>query len=73
MLPKAVTVSMAGMAIAEGLCHIVGIGGYYINPKFGFVTSLPATCIILGGIALVLQLFIYLLRQWLTVRPKEAV
>lgn len=73
VLPKAVTVSMAGMAIAEGLCQIIGIGGYYINPKIGQVTSLPATCIVLGGIALILQFIIYLLRQWLTVRPKEAV
>lgn len=73
VLPRAVTVSMAGMVIAEGLCHIVGIGGYSINPKFGYVTTLTSTCIVLGGIALILQLIIYLLRLWLTVRPKEAV
>jgi oligopeptide transport system permease protein len=72
VLPKAVTVSLAGMAIAEALCHIVGIGGYYINPKFGIITTLPATCIVLGGMALVLQFIIYLLRLRFTVRPKEA-
>ncbi|MDF2924921.1 MAG: hypothetical protein K0R57_3835 [Paenibacillaceae bacterium] len=73
VLPKTITVSMAAMVVAEGLCHIVGIGGYYINPKFAGVSSLPATCIILGGIALLLQLLIHLLRLRLTVRTKEAV
>ncbi len=73
VLPKAVTASLAGMVIAEGLCQIVGIGGYSINPKFAGVTSLTATSILLGGMALLLQLIIYLLRVWLTVRPEEAV
>lgn len=73
VLPRAVTVSVAGMAVAEALCHIVGIGGYYINPKFGAVTSLPATSIVLGGIALTLHVVLYLLRLRFAVRPKEAV
>lgn len=72
VLPKAVTASLAGMVIAEGLCQIIGIGGYYINPKFAGYSSLTATCIVLGGIALVLQLIIHLLRLRFTVRRKEA-
>lgn len=72
VMPKAISVSLGGMVIAETMCHIVGIGGYYMNPKFMLITSLTATSIVLGGIALLLQFVLLLLRKWLVVGTREA-
>ncbi|WP_442604389.1 ABC transporter permease subunit [Paenibacillus sp. KN14-4R] len=67
ILPRATTVAIGSMIIAEVLCHISGIGGY-LTRSF---TTLPLTCMILALFALILQGVYSLLRKMLVVSTKE--
>ncbi|MGZ4135780.1 MAG: ABC transporter permease subunit [Tumebacillaceae bacterium] len=62
-LPKAVTLSIASMAIAEVMCTIFGLGGYAIDPSIPYVTSLSTTCAILALFALAAKALFWLIRE----------
>jgi oligopeptide transport system permease protein len=72
VLPKAFTMAVASMAIAEVICTIVGLGGFMKNPYFFNINALPFTSMVLGGIIIAFHLMVTLVRKWLVVRVKEA-
>ncbi|MCR8644196.1 ABC transporter permease subunit [Paenibacillus sp. N1-5-1-14] len=67
ILPRATTVAIGGMIIAEVLCRISGIGGYLTIAY----SNLPITCAILALFALIMQGIYALLRKMLIVSTKE--
>ena len=71
VLPKAVSVAITSMVVAEVMCGIFGLGGYAINSSIYRVTSLPTTCAILAVFAIVCHLVIAVLRKRLVVDTKE--
>jgi oligopeptide transport system permease protein len=71
VLPKATTVAITSMVVAEALCQIVGLGGYLIHPNLEAANALPITCIILTGIVMIFNVIYVLLRQRFIVPVKE--
>jgi oligopeptide transport system permease protein len=71
ILPRATTMAIASMVIAEVVCNIIGIGGYVLNPDIQNIGSLPFTSILLVLFALAFHGLFALIRKWLVVRSKE--
>lgn len=71
VLPKATTLAIASMAVAEAICNILGLGGYVINPTFQNVSSMPLTCVILAFFAIVFHGLYALLRKRFVVSTRE--
>jgi oligopeptide transport system permease protein len=72
VLPKAFTMAVASMAIAEVTCTIIGLGGFMKSPYMQNINALPLTSMVLGGIVVVFHLIVNLIRKWLVVRVLEA-
>jgi oligopeptide transport system permease protein len=72
VLPKAFTLAVASMAVAEVICNIIGLGGVMRNPYVFNISALPLTSMVLGGIVLVFHLAVTLIRKLFVVQPKEA-
>lgn len=71
IMPRAVTVGVTSMAVAEVMCMIFGLGGYVINPSVSAVTSLTTTCAILAVITMLLHLLFFLIRKKFVVNTSE--
>lgn len=71
VLPKATTIAIASMAVAEAICNILGLGGYVVNPTFQNVSSMPLTCVILALIAISFHGLYALLHKRFIVRTRE--
>ncbi|KIL39698.1 hypothetical protein SD70_18215 [Gordoniibacillus kamchatkensis] len=71
-LPKATTLALASMGVAEAICNIMGLGGYIVNPTFQNVSAMPVTCAILAAIAIAFHGLYALLRRTFVISTKEA-
>jgi oligopeptide transport system permease protein len=71
VLPKATTMAIASMVIAEVVCNIIGIGGYVLNPGIQNIGALAFTSMLLVLFALAFNGLFAWIGKWLVVRPKE--
>jgi oligopeptide transport system permease protein len=71
IMPKATTIAVSSMAVAEVLCNIVGVGGYIIRPFFQDVSALPLMCTLLAVFTISLHGIFALIRKLLVVNTKE--
>jgi oligopeptide transport system permease protein len=72
ILPKATTLALASMAVAEAVCDILGLGGVIVSPRMRGVSALPISCITLAVISILFHaLYAFLHKRW-TVRTREA-
>ncbi|WNR44344.1 ABC transporter permease subunit [Paenibacillus roseipurpureus] len=71
ILPRATTLALASMAVAEAICGIGGLGGFIILPVYQGITSMSAICVVLGLVAMAFHLLYALLRKRFVVRPGE--
>ncbi|NOV02492.1 ABC transporter permease subunit [Paenibacillus planticolens] len=73
VLPKATTLALASMAVAEAICGISGLGGFIISPVMQSVSSMSVICISLALLAMAFHVLYALLRKKFIVRTGEAV
>lgn len=73
ILPKATTLALASMAVAEAICGISGLGGFIVSPALQSVSSMSAICIALALVAMAFHVFYALLRKKFIVRTGEVV
>ncbi|MNR14893.1 Binding-protein-dependent transport system inner membrane component [compost metagenome] len=71
ILPRATTLALASMAVAEAICGIGGLGGFIILPIYQGVTSMSAICVVLGLVAMAFHVLYALLRKRFVVRTEE--
>jgi oligopeptide transport system permease protein len=71
IMPKATTIAVSSMAVAEVLCNIVGVGGYIIRPFYQDVSALPLMCTLLAVFTISLHGIFALIRKFLVVNTKE--
>ncbi|WP_223192688.1 ABC transporter permease subunit [Paenibacillus sedimenti] len=71
ILPKATTLALASMAVAEAICGIFGLGGFIISPVVQSFSSMSVICMALALIAMAFQGFYALLRKKFVVRTRE--
>jgi oligopeptide transport system permease protein len=71
-LPKATTLALAGMAVAEAICNILGLGGYIVNPVYQNVNATPVTCVLLAAVAIAFHGLYAMLRRTFVISTKEA-
>ncbi|MDD9270576.1 ABC transporter permease subunit [Paenibacillus sp. GCM10023248] len=71
ILPKATTLALASMAVAEAICGILGLGGFIISPALQNVSSMSVICIALALVALAFHALYALLRKRWLVRTGE--
>jgi oligopeptide transport system permease protein len=71
VLPKATTVALASMVVAEVICNIIGLGGFVIHPFYEDVSAMPLTCMLLAVFAMGFHGLYALLRKLLVVHTKE--
>jgi oligopeptide transport system permease protein len=72
IMPKAATIAVSSMAIAEVLCNIVGVGGYVIRPFYQDVSALPLVCTLLAVFTISIHGIVALIRKLFIVKIKEA-
>ncbi|MCY9666486.1 ABC transporter permease subunit [Paenibacillus alginolyticus] len=70
-LPKATTMAVASMVIAEVICNIMGVGGYMFYPDLTVQNAMPFTIMILIIVTLLLNGIYALLRKLLIPVVKE--
>lgn len=73
ILPKATTLALASMAVAEAICGISGLGGFIVSPALQSVSSMSAICMALALVAMAFHVFYALLRKKFIVRTGEVV
>lgn len=71
ILPKATTLALASMAVAEAICGILGLGGFIISPATQSVSSMSIICMAMALIAMAFHVLYALLRKKLIVRTGE--
>lgn len=71
ILPRATTLALASMAVAEAICGIGGLGGFIILPMYQGLSSMSAVCMVLGLVAMAFHILYALLRKWFVVRAEE--
>ncbi|WP_187274605.1 ABC transporter permease subunit [Paenibacillus sp. N3.4] len=71
VLPKATTLALASMAVAEAVCGIFGLGGFIISPIVQSVSSMSLICMMLALIAMIFHLLYALLRKRFVVHTRE--
>jgi oligopeptide transport system permease protein len=71
IMPKATTIAVSSMAVAEVLCNIVGVGGYIIRPFYQDVSALPLMCTLLAVFTISLHGIFALIRKLLVVNTNE--
>lgn len=73
ILPKATTLALASMAVAEAICGISGLGGFIVSPALQSVSSMSAICMALALVAMAFHVFYALLLKKFIVRTGEVV
>ncbi len=73
ILPRAVSVAIASMVVAEVMMMIFGAGGYPFAQSVNGVSSLATTCAVLAIFTLSVNGLIYFLRDQLDVRKERGV
>lgn len=73
ILPKATTLALASMAVAEAICGISGLGGFIVSPALQSVSSMSAICMALALVAMAFHVFYALLRKKFIVRTGKVV
>ncbi|SDO00152.1 ABC-type dipeptide/oligopeptide/nickel transport system, permease component [Paenibacillus sp. yr247] len=73
ILPKATTLALASMAVAEAICGIFGLGGFIISPALQSVSSMSVICMTISLIAMAFQVLYALLRKKFVIRTGEVV
>ncbi|MGQ7884294.1 ABC transporter permease subunit [Paenibacillus sp. WC2504] len=73
ILPKATTLALASMAVAEAICGIFGLGGFITSPAMQSVTSMSVICMSLVLLAMAFHVLYALLRKRFVVRTREVV
>ncbi|MBP1964064.1 ABC transporter permease subunit [Paenibacillus aceris] len=68
VLPKATTLALASMAVAEAICGISGLGGFIISPALQSVSSMSVICMSLALLAMAFHVLYALLRKKFIVR-----
>lgn len=71
ILPKATTLALASMAVAEAICGISGLGGFIVSPALQNVSSMSAICMALALVAMAFHVLYALLRKKFIVRTGE--
>ncbi|OCT16134.1 hypothetical protein A8709_01420 [Paenibacillus pectinilyticus] len=71
ILPKATTLALASMAVAEAICGIGGLGGFIILPTYQGISSMSSICVVLGLVAMAFHILYALLRKHFVVRTEE--
>lgn len=71
VLPRAVSVAVTSLVVAEVMCAIIGLGGYSVDRRLAGTTALPATCAILAAFVMVTHLLVAVLKRRLVVHTKE--
>lgn len=71
ILPRATTLALASMAVAEAICGIGGLGGFIILPVYQGITSMSAICVVLGLVAMAFHILYALLRKRFVIRAEE--
>lgn len=61
VLPKATTLALASMAVAEAICGIFGLGGFIVSPALQSVSSMSAICMALALVAMAFHVLYALL------------
>lgn len=72
ILPKATTLALASMAVAEAVCDILGLGGVIVSPRMKGLSALPFSCMILAVISILFHASYALLQKRWSVRTREA-
>jgi oligopeptide transport system permease protein len=72
VLPKATTIALASMAVAEIICNIFGLGGCLVNPKYQSINSMPLACMALALFAVGFHALYAVLRKSFVVHTHEA-
>ncbi|NQX69222.1 ABC transporter permease subunit [Paenibacillus alba] len=73
ILPKATTLALASMAVAEAICGIFGLGGFITSPTVQSVSSMSVICMTLALVAMAFHVLYALLRRRFVIRTGEAV
>lgn len=71
VLPKATTLALASMAVAEAMCDILGLGGYIVSPRMQNISATPIICIVLAFLAIVINILYALLGKLFVVQIRE--
>ncbi|RKP44501.1 ABC transporter permease subunit [Cohnella endophytica] len=71
ILPKATTLALASMAVAEAICDILGLGGYIVSPRMQNISGTPTICIALAVISMLFHVLYALLAKRFVVRSRE--
>ncbi|RTE09626.1 ABC transporter permease subunit [Paenibacillus whitsoniae] len=70
ILPKATTLALASMAVAEAICGITGLGGFIVSPLYQGISSMSSICVTLGLITMAFHILYALLRKQFIVRTE---
>lgn len=71
ILPKATTLALASMAVAEAICGILGLGGFVVSPAVQSFSSMSVICMAVALVAMAFQAIYALLRKKFVVRTRE--
>lgn len=71
VLPKATTLALASMAVAEAMCDILGLGGYIVSPRMQNISATPIICIVLAVLAILFHIIYAILGKLFVVRIRE--
>gem|GEM_PF-3256664 len=72
ILPKATTLALASMAVAEAICGIFGLGGFIISPAVQSISTISFICMTLAILAMLFNVIYALLRKRFVIRTREA-
>ncbi|NQX60634.1 ABC transporter permease subunit [Paenibacillus qinlingensis] len=72
VLPKATTLALASMAVAEAMCDILGLGGYIVSSRVQNISATPIFCIVLVILAILFHITYALLSKLFVVQIKES-
>lgn len=73
VLPKATTLALASMAVAEAICDILGLGGYIVSPRMQNISATPTICIVLAIFSILFHILYALLGKLFVVRVGDGV
>ncbi|WP_310224817.1 ABC transporter permease subunit [Paenibacillus qinlingensis] len=71
VMPKATTLAIASMAVAEAMCDILGLGGYLVSPRVQNISATPIFCIVLVIIAIIFHVIYAWLSKLFVVKIGE--
>ncbi|MDU0201125.1 ABC transporter permease subunit [Paenibacillus sp. MAH-36] len=71
VLPKATTLALASMAVAEAMCDILGLGGYIVSPRMQNISATPIFCIVLTILAILFHILYAMLGKFFVLQSRE--